>query len=277
MLGVSKRSRRLKILNFAVAILFVLLFSFPILNLFWTSLRPDAETMAGDPTRFTPTLQNYARLLKFSTFPFAKYFVNSVIISLGSTALALVLGIPTAYGLARFNIGGPNLAFTILSFRIVPPIVFALPMFLLMRSYHLIDTPWALILAYLTFNLPLTVWVLRSFIKDIPVELDEAAMIDGAGLWRVVIQVIVPLLGPGIFSVALLDIIFSWNEFLFALILTSAKAATMTLGTARFITGYSVLWGPLSAASIVGMLPMVILGVLFQRRLVRGLSLGALK
>jgi len=233
--------------------------------------------MAGDPTRFTPTLQNYARLFKFSTFPFAKYFVNSVIISLGSTALALVLGIPTAYGLARFNIGGPNLAFTILSFRIVPPIVFALPMFLLMRSYHLIDTPWALILAYLTFNLPLTVWVLRSFIKDIPVELDEAAMIDGAGLWRVVIQVIVPLLGPGIFSVALLDIIFSWNEFLFALILTSTKAATMTLGTARFITGYSVLWGPLSAASIVGMLPMVILGVLFQRRLVRGLSLGALK
>jgi len=276
-LSKQQRQRFIGVLNLLLALLFVLLISFPVLNLIWTSLRPDAETMAGDPTKFTFTLQNYAQLVEFRAFPFAKYFFNSIVVSLGSTFLALLLGIPAAYGLARFNIGGANMAFTILSFRIVPPIVFALPMFLLMRSYRLIDTYWALILSYLTFNLPLTVWVLRSFIKDIPIELDEAAMLDGASLWCIIVRVVVPLLGPGIFSVAVLNIIFSWNEFLFALILTSTKAATLTLGTARFITGYSVMWGPLSAASIVGMLPMILLGVLFQKRLVRGLTLGAVK
>lgn len=169
------------------------------------------------------------------------------------------------------------MALTILSFRIIPPVVFALPMFILMVSYHLYDTPLALILAYLTFNLPLTIWVLRSFIRDIPVEIDEAAMVDGASVWRILIRIITPLLGPGISSVALLNIFFSWNEFLFALMLTSSRAVTMTLGTAKFITGYSILWGPISAASVIGMLPMVILGFFFQKRLVRGLTLGALK
>ena len=273
----SRRVRWAHIINFLIASFLLLLFIFPILNLLLTSFRPDAQTMMGDPRKFTPTLNNYVQIFSFTSFPLLKYLTNSIIISLGSTVLSLLLGIPAAYGIARFKVGGRNLAFTILSFRIIPPIVFALPMFILMSVFHLLDTPVALILAYLTFNLPLTVWVLKSFIRDIPVEIEEAAMIDGASTWRILVRIVTPLLGPGIASVTLLDIFFSWNEFLFALMLTSNNAVTMTLGTAKFITGYSILWGPLSAASIIGMLPMVALGVIFQKRLVSGLSLGALK
>ncbi len=277
MTSISIKVRWMHVINFLVAFSILLLFIFPILNLLFTSFRPDAQTMMGDPRRFTPTLKNYVQIFSFTSFPLLKYLTNSIIVSLGSTVLSLLLGIPAAYGIARFKVGGRNLSFTILSFRIIPPIVFALPMFILMSVFHLLDTPMALILAYLTFNLPLTVWVLRSFIHDIPTEIEEAAMIDGASTWRILIRIVTPLLGPGIASVTLLDIFFSWNEFLFALMLTSNHAVTMTLGTAKFITGYSILWGPLSAASIVGMLPMVALGVLFQKRLVSGLSLGALK
>ena len=141
-------------------------------------------------------------------------------------------------------------------------------MFLLVRFYGLADSVWSLLIAYLPANIPFAIWVLRSFVRELPVDIEEAAAVDGASPAKVLVSIVLPLLRPGILAVGILTFIFSWNEFLYALMLTLQRGATMTVGTARFVTGYSILWGPISAAAVVAAIPMLTLGFLVQRFLV---------
>lgn len=261
-----------------VAIILVFVFDFPLLLLLVTSFKSTDVISAGEfRWIFRPVMDNYREIFANPSFPVGHYFLNSFLVASGSVAATLLLSIPAAYSMARFRTGGTGLSSWFLSFRILPPIVFALPMFLLARFYGLTDSVWSLIIAYLPFNVPFAIWVLRSFIAELPVDVEEAASVDGASRGRILASVVFPLLAPGVVAVGILTFIFSWNEFLYALMLTFQRAATMTVGTARFVTGYSILWGPISAAAVVAAIPMLALGFLVQRYLVQGLTLGAVK
>lgn len=267
-----------KWLRLLAALVIVLVLDFPLLFLLMTSFKSDVDISAGQfRWAFRPVLDNYRHIFANPAFPLWHYLGNSFVVASGSVALTLALSIPAAYSMARLRVGGAGLSSWFLSFRILPPIVFALPMFLLVRFYGLADSVWSLLIAYLPANIPFAIWVLRSFVRELPVDIEEAAAVDGASPARVLVSIVLPLLRPGIVAVGILTFIFSWNEFLYALMLTLQRGATMTVGTARFVTGYSILWGPISAAAVVAAIPMLTLGFLVQRFLVRGLTLGAVK
>ncbi len=216
-------------------------------------------------------------MLGLTEFEFYHFLKNSLLVSFGSSLLAILLSLPAAYSFARHNTGGGHLSFTSLSLRIAPPVVFAVPFYLLLRSYGLLDSVTGLIVAYLTFNLPISVWILKSFIEEIPRSIDEAALIDGASRFDVLWRMIVPLVAPGLVATFFINLIFSWNEFLFAFFLTSSEGKTLTVAIMGFVTAYSIDWGNIAAATMLAMVPLIITGFVMQRYLVRGLTLGAVK
>ncbi|HEY1530490.1 MAG TPA: carbohydrate ABC transporter permease [Galbitalea sp.] len=225
---------------------------------------------------FTPTLQNYAKV--FGELNFAEYLGNSVIVAFGSTALSLLFGVPFAYALARLPIRGREWWARIILFsRMVPAVALVVPMFVLFDQLHLTGTYAALILAHTTFNLPIVIWMMRSFFEELPPELEEAALVDGAGRFGAFWRVAVPLASPGMAATAVLCVIFSWNEFLFALVLSGQNTETVPVGVSSFIGSVSIDWGGSSAAAIVAIIPIFILGFAAQRFLVRGLTFGGVK
>ncbi len=250
----------------------------PILLVLMVSVKPTQDIISTPPIWiFHPTFVHYHNVVGLKSFPFRMYLTNSIEVSIFGTILTLAISFTTAYSLARYRTGGKNLDFWILSARMVPPAVLIIPIYVLFNRIHLYDTVWCLILIYLTFNVPLAVWVLRSFIRDVPFELEESATVDGASVWRILLRIVLPLVAPGIAAVAVLTFMASWNEFFFALILTAVHGVTLTVGTATFVQAYQVLWGEIAAASTIGMLPPLILSFFAQGYLVRGLSLGAVK
>lgn len=256
----------------------ILILNFPIIYILLTSFKERADIITTPPKcLFSPTLDHYKTIFLGPTFPFWKYIITSLTVSFGSSLLSILLGLPAAYSISRYGTGGKNFPFWVLSIRMAPPIVFALPLFILMRTYGLIDTRAGLILSYLIFNIPLSVWVLRSFIREVPIEIEESARVDGCTVWGVLGRIVIPLIKPGLAAVFILNFIFSWNEFLFTLLLTSNRAVTLTVGTAKFITGYSVYWGDIAAATMSAAVPMIILGLVVEKHLVRGLTFGAVK
>ena len=204
-----------------------------------------------------------------------------MIVAVCSTFCALVIGTIAAYALARLKMpGGLNrkLSLWILSTRMFPPIVTAVPLFLMMRDLHLLNTRLSLIILYTGFNLPFVVWMMRGFFVEVPRELEDAAMIDGDTRLGALRRVLLPLVAPGLAATAVFCLIISWNEFLFALVLTQTDAAmTLPVGIAGRVTQYEIKWGVMSAAAVVAMLPILIFAMAVQRYLVRGLSLGAVK
>lgn len=206
------------------------------------------------------------------------YLRNSIVVSLVTAVLSTAIAALAAYGIARFKVGGMGFASWIVSIRMLPPIATALPLYVTFKVLGLLNTWTALVLVYLVMTTPLSTWVLISFFNDIPRELDEAAYVDGASSWEVFRQVVVPLAAPGLAAVATLAFIQAWGEFLLALILTSSAASqTLPIYLGRFITGFRIAWGPLSAAGLVTMLPVVVFSFLMQRYLLRGLTFGAVK
>ncbi|MDQ3248304.1 MAG: carbohydrate ABC transporter permease, partial [Chloroflexota bacterium] len=179
------------------------------------------------------------------------------------------------YSLARFNTGGQNFAFWILSQRFLPPIAVIFPIFLLFRTVRLIDTYTGLILLYATFNLPFAVWMMRSYFHEVPIEIEESALVDGASRWRVLWSMTLPLSIPGLIATAVFTFIFSWNEFLFALVLTRTNVTTLPVAMTAFFGPEAAFWGQAGAMALIATLPVVILMLLTQRYLVRGLTLGA--
>jgi multiple sugar transport system permease protein len=228
---------------------------------------------------FSPTLEHYVDA--FVTRSFGGYLVNSLIVAICSTACALVLGTLAGYSLARFrlprNLDG-KLALWILSTRMFPAIVTAVPLFMIMRDLRLVNTRLSLVIVYTAFNLPFVVWMMRGFFAEIPRDLEEAAMVDGDSRLGALRRVILPLVTPGLAATAVFCLIVSWNEFLFALVLTQTDAAmTLPVGIAGRVTQYGIKWGVMSAAAVVAMIPILAFAMSVQRYLVRGLSLGAVK
>jgi multiple sugar transport system permease protein len=227
---------------------------------------------------FEPTLENYAEVLHEKRTPFAHYLMNSAIVGICSTLIALAVGIPAAYAFVRYRFGGKeNIKFWILTTRMAPPIAVLIPYFLLFNRMRLIDSYISIIIMHITLNLALVVWMAISFVEEVPVELEEAALIDGCSRIKAFFRVTFPLMAPGIAAIAILALIFSWNDLLFALVLTGRKTATAPVVITSFISYQDVAWGKLSAASMMIMLPVIVFAFTVQKYILRGLTFGAVK
>ena len=263
---------------FWIAIVVILLFFlFPPIWLFLTSIKTFRDAFAIPPKLFfTPTFANYLNV--FATKQIQAFLLNSIIISAVSTAIALLIGVPAAYALARFEFAGKkNLSFFILSVRIAPPIMTLFPLYVVFSRLNLIGTRLSVIVMYVVFNLPLAVWIMQIFFRDISGELRDAALIDGCSELRVLLRVMLPLVRSGLSATSILCVIQAWNEYLLALVLTSQKSQTMPVAISSFMTYSGIEWGPISAAGVVVMIPMIAFGLMVQKNLVRGLTLGAVK
>jgi multiple sugar transport system permease protein len=248
---------------------------------FWqlrTSFTPDVELLATSGVLpSVPTLVHYRAVLEHSVMPQA--LGNSLAVAALTTLVALALGLPAAYGIARLPVPGKSLLLlAVIACTAFPQIATVSPLYLLLRALGLRDTWTALVLANTSFALPLLIWLLAGFIRDIPVELEEAAFLDGAGRLGTLRRVILPLIAPGVASAALLTFLAAWNEFLFAFTFTATEASrTVPVALALFPGVFEVPWGDIAAASILASLPPVLIVIGLQRWLVRGLVAGALK
>ena len=262
---------------YAIVIFVVVVFLWPVIYLLMTSFKSRLDIYVMPPKFiFMPTVE--AWVLAFTKKPLFYYFMNSALIAVGSTAISLVFGTLAAYALARFRIpGSKDISFFILSIRMFPPIAAAIPIFLSMKSVGLLDTRLGLISAYTVFNLPFVVWMMREFIMAMPVEIEEAAMVDGLTRMQAFRRILLPLLRPSLVAVAIFCVIFSWSEFLFAFLLTQTEAKTMPVSISEFITWREVTWEQVSAAGTALVLPVLVFSFFVQKYLVRGLSFGAVK
>jgi multiple sugar transport system permease protein len=253
----------------------------PVYWMLTISLKTEVEQFAVPPRwfSFAPVLTHYRDA--FVARSFGQYLLTSAFVAVVSTVCAMLPGTLAAYALARFRLPrklDTRLALWILSTRMFPPIVTAVPLFLLMRDVRLLNTRAALVIVYTAFNLPFVVWMMRGFFQEIPRDLEEAALVDGDSRLGALRRVILPLVAPGLAATAVFCLIISWNEFLFALVLTQTDAAmTLPVGIAGRVTQYEIKWGVMSAAGVVAMLPILVFALAVQRYLVRGLSLGAVK
>lgn len=253
----------------------------PVYWMLTISFKSEVDHFASPPAWFvfSPTLEHY--LDAFVSRSFGQYLLTSAIVAVSSTLTALVIGTLAAYSLARFHLPynlDNKLSLWILSTRMFPAIVTAVPLFLMMRDLRLLNTKLSLVIVYTAFNLPFVVWMMRGFFAELPRDLEEAALVDGdsriGALWRIVL----PLVAPGLAATAVFCLIVSWNEFLFALVLTQTdEAMTLPVGIAGRVTQYEIKWGVMSAAGAVAIVPILVFALAVQKYLVRGLSLGAVK
>jgi sorbitol/mannitol transport system permease protein len=270
------RANRSKTLLSVVGWLVVLVFFFPVLWMWLESLKTEPQAASYPPTIFfIPTLSTYQEVLSGDFPPF---FINSAIASLVSTFLVLALGLPAAYALAIRPVKRTqDVLFFFISTRFLPFAASLVPLYLLARDLQLLDNILALILIYTTINLPLGVWLLRSFLLEIPNDLFEAARVDGASFRHEILRIVVPLIAPGLAATSLICLIFSWNEFFFAVNFTSSVAATAPIFLVGFISGRGLFYAKLAAAATLSSLPVLLAGWIAQRQLIRGLTLGAVK
>ncbi|NPV53522.1 MAG: carbohydrate ABC transporter permease [Firmicutes bacterium] len=272
-MGMTKHGRIKRILLGLAIILMVVIWAGPILVVMISSFKPAGIIRQESLVLiFRPSVEHYRFI--FTNWPFWQFLINSVIVSCVSTAIAVTVGSLAAYSMARFNTGGPRYSFWILSTRMAPPAVLVIPFFMMFSRLRLVNTWWVLIFVYLTFNLSFVIWTMRSFFEEIPEAIEEAAMIDGCTRLLAFRHVVLPLVSPGLAATMMFTLIFSWNEFIFALVL-SAFRKTLPLALGDFVTGYAINWGPLFAAGTFVMVPAIIFTLIMQRRLIRGLTLGA--
>jgi multiple sugar transport system permease protein len=270
----AKNARRRATVWHAIGLLIVFLTSvFPFYWMVTTSLKSQADALAMPPVwLFKPTLAHYIDAL--FEHDVAHSLLNSLIVASSTTFLAILLGTPAAYALARFEFRGKeDLWFWFISNRMV----LAVPFFLIATKLDLVDTHIVLILLYLTFSLPIVVWICTDQFRNIPVELDEAARLDGASAWRVFWRINLPLAMPGIVVSAIFAFIFSWNDLLYALVLTRTDAITSPVAATSYMSGYELPWGEIMATGTLIVLPMVVFALAVSGRLVQGLTMGAVK
>lgn len=262
---------------YAIAVGLFIWGAFPVVWMILTAFKPKEDIFSVPPKFvFTPTFENFVHI--FTEAPILKYLTNTVVVSVCTTGLSVALGIFAAYALARFRFRGKeDLAFYILSIRMFPPIAAAIPIYVIMRKLHLLDTRISLILAYMTFNLPFVVWMLRDFIASFPLEIEDAAMVDGKSRIGAFLGVTFPLMLPSVAAVSVLCLILSWNEFLFPLVLAQRNAKTLSLGLTEFMTWREIGWENIFASATILITPVIVFGFLVQKYLVRGLSMGAVR
>ncbi|MEZ5753518.1 MAG: carbohydrate ABC transporter permease [Paracoccaceae bacterium] len=264
----------------AEGLLLVAICAFCIFPFYWmvtTSLKTQVVALQSPPAWiFTPTLANYWEVLFEDRVGIS--LINSIIVATCTTTLAVILGTPAAYALARFEFRGKqDLWFWFITNRFVSPVVLAFPVFLLSRELGLRDTHLALILMYLTFTLPIVIWICTDQFRSIPRELDEAALLEGASQWRIFRSICLPLAMPGVAVSSILSFIFSWNELLFAYILAPKAAKTAPAMAVTFMEGYDVPYGKIMATSTLIVIPVLIFALIASKHLVRGLTMGAVK
>ena len=261
---------------YSLVIVLVVLIMFPFAWMLMMSFKTDADIFAFPPKLlFAPTLENYTALWNTG---FRTSFANSAVASVVSTLLAMLVGVPGAYALSRTTMRAEGaLSLLILASRMAPPIAFTIPYFLVYRYMGLIDTLTGLVIIYLTFNISLVVWLMRSFFDATPRSLEEAAWIDGASLWQGFHKIILPLSGPGLAATAILCFLYSWNDFFFALILTRTDAMTAPVAVVNFMNYEGWEWGKIAAGGTMVMLPVLVFSILVRRFLIQGMTAGAVK
>ena len=265
-------------LRHATGLIVVLLFAiFPFYWMVSSSFKTQTQILASPPIwLFHPTLSNYAQV--FADEKVTRAVISSLIVAVCSTGLSIVLAAPAAYALARYEFcGKADLWFWFISNRFISPIVLALPIYIIARNLGLLDTHLVLILIYITFILPIVVWITADYFRSIPKELEEAARLEGASQFDIFWRIYVPLGLPGLAVSAIFGFIFSWNELLYALVLTRRDVQTAPVVATSFMSGYEIPWGKIMATGTVIVLPVTIFALLVSRHMVRGLTMGATK
>ncbi|MFC7550910.1 carbohydrate ABC transporter permease [Plantactinospora sp. GCM10030261] len=265
-------------LLWALAVLVVVIYGFPFVYLVLTSVKPPVDAIAVPPTvlpqRFS--LDNYVTALNRPGVTAS--FINSVSTAVLATVLSMALAIPAAWGITRYRTrAGRLLMAGSLLVRMAPAVAIGIPLVTILGAVNLTDTPTGLALAQTTVALPLSIWLLASFFEGVPREIEEAALVDGCGRFRALLRVILPVVSGGVAVTAIFAFLASWNEFLFALLLTSIRAQTTPIAIANFQSQFGLDWGPMTALATLYSVPAVVLTLLLQRRIVAGLSLGAVK
>jgi len=263
---------------YAVAAGSVFIFMIPIINTIATSLKSDRDINALPPKWvFQPIVDHYSNVIYAAGYSFPDFFKNSLVIALGASLLVVLVNLPAAYCIVRFNMGRKRLLPFVVSLRLLPPVVFIVPFFIMFQFMGLLDTLLGLTLVNTLFNSPLALLLFVGFIQDLPREVEESAMIDGASSFQILRLIVLPLLLPGLSVVLVMTFLWAWNEFLFSLVLTFNRATTVTVGASLFVTAWGVRWGDIAAAITLSLLPTLIFTFFVQRYLVAGLTLGAIK
>ena len=278
MTGRRNRKKLFSRLGLLLVVIAVWIFYlFPIVWLLLMSVKNQVDIFSKVPVIiFRPTLEHYAEQLNDPAFVAA--LRSSLIVALISVVMSMVLGSLAAYSLARFRMKVTTwLAVGLLLARMLPPIVFVVPLFLLYNAAGLRNSLIGLALVYTAFNVPFVVWLMRSFFEEVPVELEEAVLIDGGSRVRAFWYVTIPLAAAGLAATAVFCAIASWGEFLFALILTGPETSTLPIYLASFITDRTIEWGGVTSTGVLVVVPLVLFGILVQRHLIKGLTLGAMK
>ena len=271
----AKRIRQIaKVLGLGLIAFFSLI---PFILVFLTSIKERVIALSMPPVWFfVPTLRNYTDLLTNTVF--LRAVLNSLLISSASTLIAMVIGVLAGYGFSRFRFRGKGFfTYMILALRMVPSIVFIIPYFVIWRTVRLNDTHLSMILMYLTLCLPLIILMMRSFVIDVPVELEEAAMVDGCSRWQTLRLILVPVLRPGILAAATLAFIALWNDFILAMFNTGRNTRTLTVEIYTSLSFYQLDWNKLSTSAVIAVIPAIIFISLTQKYIVRGLTMGAIK
>lgn len=271
-----RRKKLVQLLRYVTWLVALAFFMFPIFWIVMTAFKSAEEFMHSPPIWFPaqPDLRSFAHTIAVGGLEALK---NSLIISTGATFLSLLIGSLAAYGLARYKVGGDHLPFFILSQRFMPPVAVIFPFLLMFKALKWIDTYQALIIVHLIFNLPYAVWMMHGFFREIPIEIEEAALVDGCSPWDTFWRIALPLAAPGLVATGVFCFIFSWSEFFFGLTLTQTKVVPLAVQLPMFFGKQMVMWGEVGALSVMAVLPLFVMSLLVQRFLVRGLTLGAIK
>lgn len=268
----QKRSTTLilALLTFVVLVIF----AFPFVWMLLASFKNQAQIMSTDQFFiFKPTGKNYSSV--FQEYDFLKFILNSMIVAIGATLFSLLLGLPAAYAIARHRLH--KLGVIILIARIIPGITFLIPWFILFTKMHLVDTYTSLILSHMLVSMPFIIWIMISFFEQLPYEIEEAGLIDGCTRHQVFTRIILPISGAGVITSSLLSFIFSWNNFMFSLILAGDKTKTLPVAVFNFMSYSEINWGALMAAACIITLPVLVIALLAQRYVVSGMAVGAVK
>lgn len=275
---VTMMSRVAQVLRWATYLIAVVVLNFPILATLITSLKTTADINTYPPVWiFRPTLDHYYEVLFTGNTKFLSYIWNSIVIASTGTLMAIILTFPAAYAIARYRTGATWLLPIVSNLRALPLIIFAIPFYFMYQALGLLDTKFGLALIACIINIPLALLMLVGFIQDIPEELDEAGRLDGATIFQILYYIVWPAARPILFAVAILSFIYSWNEFLFGLILTTKKAIPVTVGATFFVTSYGVKWGATAAAMMLGVLPPLVLGFFAYPYIGKSMLRGAVK
>ncbi len=259
-------------------ILFLAMILIPILFIATTSLKVPIEIRKSGALLPSKGITGENWVKAFRNVPLVRYLLNSLIAAVFSTVIVIVVAVPATYSMIRFKTGGAFLPAWILGTYVMPPIVVSIPIFGMFKLLGLQNTLLGLTLVHAMINMPIAVWLIDSYVRTIPKELEMAAWIDGYNKWRTLLKVVVPLIKPGVVATAVICMILSWNEFLFALILTySVDSNTFPIGISRFVGEHGLQFGEMSAAALAGIIPIYILVFIFSRNLVEGLTKGGVK